>query len=133
MLKEFYNDLKHCTGSGGQKGYTLVELLITIVVIATSFSAFAVALSTGALAVNEGDTEVTAQSLARSEMEYIKYLDYDQDADTYPAIDTPDSYSISVGVTGVAEPGNEKIQKVTANISKDGICVLTVEDYKVDR
>jgi prepilin-type N-terminal cleavage/methylation domain-containing protein len=133
MLKKIYYNLKKVTRFSGQKGYTLIELLITIVVIATSFSAFAVGLSAGALAVNEGDKEVTAQSLARSQMEYIKYIAYDQNASTYPTIDTPDSYSITVGVTEVAPPGNNRIQKVTADIYKDGVLLLTVEDYKVDR
>lgn len=133
MLKRIYYRIKKTTGLSDQGGYTLIELLITIVVIATSFSAFAVGLSTGAMAVNEGDKEVTAQSLARSQMEYIKYIAYDENADTYPAIETTDNYSISVGVTDVADPGNNSIQKVTANISKDGICLLTVENYKVDR
>jgi prepilin-type N-terminal cleavage/methylation domain-containing protein len=133
MLKKIYQNLKKNKNFNGQNGYTLVELLITIVVIATSFAAFAVGLSTGALAVNEDDKEVTAQNLARSQMEYIKYLAYDQNADTYPTIDTPDGYDITVTVTDIDTEGNKRIQKVTADIYKDGILLLTVEDYKVDR
>ena len=133
MKNSFYLKLKQNTASGGQKGYTLVELLITIVVIATSFTAFAVALSTGALAVNEGDKEVTAQSLARSQMEYIKYITYDQNASTYPTIATTDNYSITVGVTDIDADGNKRIQKISVNIYKDGIELFHVEDYKVDR
>jgi prepilin-type N-terminal cleavage/methylation domain-containing protein len=133
MLKKIYQNLKKNKNFNGQNGYTLVELLITIVVIATSFAAFAVGLSTGALAVNEDDKEVTAQNLARSQMEYIKYLAYDQNADTYPTIDTPDGYDITVTVTDIDAEGNKRIQKVTADIYKDGILLLTVEDYKVDR
>jgi prepilin-type N-terminal cleavage/methylation domain-containing protein len=132
-MKRFYHCLKKYTAFRGQKGYTLVELLIAIVVIATSFSAFAVALSTGALAVSEDDKEVTAQSLARSQMEYIKYLNYDQNADTYPKIATTDNYSISVAVTDVGTDGNKRIQKISANISKDGINLFNIQDYKVDR
>jgi prepilin-type N-terminal cleavage/methylation domain-containing protein len=133
MLKKIYQNLKKNKNFNGQNGYTLVELLITIVVIATSFAAFAVGLSTGALAVNEDDKEVTAQNLARSQMEYIKYLAYDQNADTYPTIDTPDGYDITVTVTDIDTEGNKRIQKVTADIYKDGILLLTIEDYKVDR
>jgi prepilin-type N-terminal cleavage/methylation domain-containing protein len=133
MLKKIYQNLKKNKNFNGQNGYTLVELLITIVVIATSFAAFAVGLSTGALAVNEDDKEVTAQNLARSQMEYIKYLAYDQNADTYPTIDTPDGYDITVTVTDIDTEGNKRIQKVTADLYKDGILLLTIEDYKVDR
>lgn len=133
MLKKIYHNFIKHAGFNNQNGYTLVELLITIVVIATSFTAFAVGLSTGALAVSEDDKEVTAQSLARSQMEYIKYIDYDQNADTYPAIDTPDGYSITVAVADIDADGNKRIQKVTTNIYKDGVLLLTVVDYKVDR
>jgi prepilin-type N-terminal cleavage/methylation domain-containing protein len=132
-MKRFYHRIIKNTAFSRQEGYTLVELLITIVVIATSFSAFAVALSTGALAVNEGDKEVTAQSLARSQMEYIKYITYDQNASTYPTIDTPDGYSITVTVSDIDTDGNKRIQKVTANVSKDGVEQFYIVDYKVDR
>jgi prepilin-type N-terminal cleavage/methylation domain-containing protein len=133
VKNSFCYHLKKDIAFNGQKGYTLVELLITIVVIATSFSAFAVALSTGALAVNEGDKEVTAQSLARSQMEYIKYITYDQNASSYPTIDTPDGYSITVSVSDIDTDGNKRIQKVTANVSKDGVEQFYIVDYKVDR
>jgi prepilin-type N-terminal cleavage/methylation domain-containing protein len=132
-MKSFYRKLQKYISSAGQQGYSLVELLITIVVVATSFTAFAVGLSTGALAVNEGDKEVTAQSLARSQMEYIKYITYDQNATTYPTIDTPDGYSITVNVYDIDGDGNRRIQKVTANISKDGVEQYFIVDYKVDR
>jgi prepilin-type N-terminal cleavage/methylation domain-containing protein len=133
MLKKYYYKLKRNTVFSRQQGYTFIELLITIVVIATSFTAFAVGLSTGALAVNESDVEVTAQSLARSQMEYIKFINYDQNADTYPTISTPDGYSITVVVTDIDAEGNKRIQKITTDIYKDSIWLLTVVDYKVDR
>jgi len=113
-------------------GISLVEALVTIAVIGVALVAFSIALSTGSLAVNESDQEVTAQSLARTQMEYVKGCAYDPYATTYPAIDTTDNFSISVAVTSV--PGaNINIQKVTATISKNAVVLLTVEDYKVKR
>ena len=113
-------------------GLSLVEALVTIAVIGVALVAFSIALSTGSLAVNESDQEVTAQSLARTQMEYIKGCTYDPYATTYPAVDTTDNYSISVAVTSVPDADNN-IQKVTATISKDAVVLLTVEDYKVKR
>ena len=115
-----------------ERGLTLVESLVTIAIVGVALVAFAVALSTGALAVRESDQEVTAQSLARTQLEYIKGYSYDPGATTYPTVNTTGDYSISVAVVPV--PGTDaNIQKVTANISRDGQVLLTVENYKVNR
>lgn len=117
-----------------EKGLTLVESLVTVAIVGVALITFAVALSTGSLAVRESDQEVTVQSLARSQMEYIKGYSYDPVATTYPKVSTTDNYSISVAVTSIADPdADANIQKVTANISRDGQVLLTVADYKVKR
>ena len=115
-----------------ERGLTLVESLVTIAIVAVALVAFAVALSTGSLAVSESDQEVTAQSLARSQMEYIKGYPYDPDAAIYPTLNTTGDYSISVAVAPVPDTG-PNIQKVTATISRGGQVLLTVADYKVKR
>lgn len=115
-----------------EKGLTLVESLITVAIVGVALVAFAVALSTGSLAVWESDQEVTVQSLARTQMEYIKGYPYDSGATTYPTVDATDNYSVSVAVTSVPDT-DSNIQKVTANISREGQVLLTVEDYKVNR
>ncbi len=116
-----------------ERGLTLVESLVTIAIVGVALVAFAVALSTGALAVRESDQEVTAQSLARTQLEYIKGYSYDPGATTYPTVNTTGDYSISVAVVPVPDTDYSNIQKVTANISRDGQVLLTVEDYKVNR
>jgi prepilin-type N-terminal cleavage/methylation domain-containing protein len=115
-----------------EEGLTLIESLITIAIIGVVLVAFAVAMSTGALAVSESDQEVTAQSLARTQMEYIKGYPYDPFATTYPAVDTTDNYSITIAVTSVPD-ADENIQKVTATISRDAEALIIIEDYKVNR
>ena len=115
-----------------EEGLTLVESLIAVAIVGVALVAFAVALSTGSIAVWESDQEVTVQSLARTQMEYIKGYPYDPDATTYPTVNATDNYSISVAVTSVPDT-DTNIQKVTANISRDGQVLLTVEDYKVNR
>ena len=115
-----------------EKGLTIVESLIAVAIVGVALVAFAVALSTGSLAVWESDQEVTVQSLARTQMEYIKGYPYDPDATTYPTVSTTDNYSISVAVASTPDADSD-IQKVTANISRDGQVLLTIEDYKVNR
>ncbi len=115
-----------------EEGMTLVELLVALGIVGVVLVAFAYALSTGAIAVAESDQEVTLQSLARSQMEYIKGYPFDSGATTYPTVNATDNYSISVAVSATPD-ADANIQKVTANISRDGQVLLTLEDYKVNR
>ncbi len=115
-----------------QRGLGLVETLVAVAVLGTSVVAFVVALSAGSIAVGEQDEEVVAQSLVRTQLECIKSYPYDSEATTYPAVDSPEGYAISVGVTSI--PGTDAdIQKITVTISREGEDIITVEDYKVNR
>jgi type II secretory pathway pseudopilin PulG len=118
--------------SRGERGIALVEALVAIAILGGGVLTMILAMSGGALAVRENDQEVTAQSLARTQMEYVKNYPYDSGATTYPAVSAPTGYSISIGVTPVPGAGTD-IQKVTANINRDGTVIMTVEDYKVNR
>ena len=124
--------LRKLKAFGNEKGLTVVESIITVAIVGVALVAFAVALSTGAIAVSESDEDVALQSLARTQMEYIKGYPYDSGATTYPTVNVTDDYSISVAVTSVPST-DSNIQKITANISRDGQVLLTVEDYKVNR
>jgi type II secretory pathway pseudopilin PulG len=110
----------------------LVECLITVAIVAVSVTAFAVALSTGSLAVGKNDERTTAQILARAQMEYTKGYTYDPDAATYPTVNATEGYSIAVSVATVPDT-DDNIQKVTANISRGDQVLLSVSEYKVNR
>jgi len=111
---------------------SMLEALVSIGILGGVVITFIFAMSGGALAVNENEEEVTVQNLARNQMEYIKSCAYSASATTYPKISTPPGYSISVGV--VAVPGtNNDIQKVTANILRESVLLMTISDYKVNR
>jgi type II secretory pathway pseudopilin PulG len=111
---------------------SLLEALVAIAMLGGIIVVMVFAMSGGILAVGENAEEVSAQELARSQMEYIKSCVYDPDATTYPTVDMPNDYGISVGVENVPYT-NTDIQKVTANISRGGDLVMTVTDYKVNR
>ncbi len=119
-------------GVQDQRGLGLVEALVAVAILGVAVVAFVVALSTGSIAVREGDQEVVAQSLARTQLEYIKGCSYNSTATTYPTVDTPEGYAISVEVGSIPDTGTD-IQKITVTISRDGEDILTVEDYKVNR
>ena len=115
-----------------ETGIALVESLVAVAVLGVAVVTFVVALSTGSLAVQESDQEVTVQSLARTQLEYTKGYPYDPDAITYPTVSAPAGYGISVAVTSVPDTDTD-IQKITVDISRDGETIMTIEDYKVNR
>ena len=131
-MKIFTGLLKKIPWKCGQKGMSMLEALVSIGILGGVVITFIFAMSGGALAVNENEEEVTVQNLARNQMEYIKSCAYSADATTYPKISTPPGYSISVGVMAVPDTNNN-IQKVTANISRESVLLMTISDYKVNR
>jgi type II secretory pathway pseudopilin PulG len=128
MIRRLIDRLRQVTG---EAGFTLAEAVVTVAVVSVAFTAFAVALSTGAIAVGENDRETVVQGLARSQLEYVKGHAYDAGG-SYPTVDAPDGYAVAVGVTAVPG-GDADIQRVTANITQNGELLLAVSDYKVNR
>jgi len=115
-----------------EKGLGIVDSLVAVAILGLAASSFVTALSTGSIAVHEEEVELIAQRLARNQLEYIKSYPYDPGASTYPTVDAPDGYSISVGVSSIPDTDDD-IQKITVTISRDGQDILSVENYKVNR
>jgi type II secretory pathway pseudopilin PulG len=115
-----------------ERGTTLVEALFAIAILGGGILTIILAMSTGALAIQENDEQAVAQSLARTQLEYVKNYAYDAGAVTYPAVSAPEGYGINVGVSATPD-GDGEIQKITANVTREGAVILTAEDYKVNR
>jgi type II secretory pathway pseudopilin PulG len=131
-MKRVFTQLGNIFYKRGEKGITLVESLVAIAILGGSVLTLILAMSGGALAIKENDQQAIAQSLARTQLEYAKSCTYDPGATTYPAVSAPGGYGITVGVTSVPD-GDANIQKITANITRDGAVIMTAEDYKVNR
>jgi type II secretory pathway pseudopilin PulG len=116
----------------GESGLGLADSLVAVAILGLAVTAFVVALSTGSIAVREREQQVVAQRLVQTQLEYVKNYAYDPDATTYPAVDTPEGYAISVAVTPLPDTDTD-IQKITVTASQEGEELLIVEDYKVNR
>ena len=123
-----------------ERGLGLVESIVAVAIVGTAVVSFVVAMSSGTIAVREGEEEMVAQGLAQTQLEYVKGYSYDSEAITYPTVDElegyniPEGYNISVKVDYVSDTDNDTdIQEITVTISRDGEDILAVEDYKVNR
>jgi len=100
---------------GHSPGFTLIEVVIAIALIGLIGAAVLSALSTASLALIIADQRATAESLARTQMEYVKSQNYTAAADTgvanYTKIETTDFLGYSIcsvdcSINGANEPVN---------------------------
>jgi prepilin-type N-terminal cleavage/methylation domain-containing protein len=61
---------------GNSRGFTLIEVLIALAILAIVAVAFLSALATASTALILGDERTTAESLARTQLEYVKSQNY---------------------------------------------------------
>ncbi len=101
--------------------------------MAIAVTAFLAAFSTGSLAVRRADKGVTAENLARSQLEYTKSQAYIVSPASYDTITpVPAGYSISSVATSIAGR-DANIQKITVTATRDGKVLLVLEDFKLNR
>jgi Tfp pilus assembly protein PilV len=138
-----------------QKGIAFIETLIALVILGLIGTAFMLALSVSSKAIITSDELTISESLARSQIEFVKQQPYDPAAaggeGTYLKIgDIPAGYTIwsidsssavvvaIVGVpwdsqTGIAAASDSGLQKIRLVIQHHGQEVYTMEGYKVNR
>jgi prepilin-type N-terminal cleavage/methylation domain-containing protein len=126
---------------GGSRGFTLIEVTIAIALLGIIAVTILTALSTASMALVIADRRATAESLARSQMEYVKnqgyqglYIDYSKSG--HGEYDKIGGYTSNYGVNTTVEPINpdtyapytyieaegrfwddEGIQKITVTVS----------------
>ena len=143
---------------GSSRGFTLIEVVIAIALLGIIGAAVLSALSTASLALINADKRATSESLARSQMEYVKTKPYSgaptEGVGNYAKTtdDIPNGYTIwSVSRNGTIVNGgpsdpvigipwdsgnntaayeDKGLQKITVIVKFDDEVLVTLEDYK---
>ena len=155
QLKKLYKVFR-----GNSKGISAIEVIIALAILGIIAVAFLGGLSTSLHAVRIHDERSVAQSLATSQMEYVKSQEYiiapwsymlthnttarpDEwpwedwvwDEDNPPLSEDYAGYCVHVQAEEI--DGEEDIQKITVTVYHNEDCagdeVFTLEDYKVNR
>ena len=136
--------------TGSQLGMTLIEILVALGILAAVAVVFLLGMSTSSKAVMVSQKSVAAESLAKSEMEYVKSVTYLNAPWNYDLPSNPPSwdpthslpsgyggYSVQVNAAQMevnpANPAGEDdgIQKITVTVTYNGETAFTLVGYKV--
>ena len=131
----------------GQKGFLLIEILVGLALLGIITVAFLNGLSTTAKGVSVSQERVSAESLAKSQIEYIRIQDYvavasynTTDPDNrYELIDIPADlaaagYSVEITVSDepvLSEAGGYELQNITVAVKRNDKGKLIVSIYRV--
>jgi type II secretory pathway pseudopilin PulG len=118
------------------KGFALIENILSLGLLGIIAAVFLGGIGTGANANRVYNEQVTAECLARSEIEYIKSFAYQYDASEYPAdpaLEIPNGWSIPNPTVETLHTPDDGIQKVMIIIQRNGLEELSTIIYKVDR
>ena len=128
MLGKFQSD---------ESGIVFLEVLAALALLGVIGVAFLSGLATTSKATIVADKRTTAESLARSQMEWVKNADYAYDVTEYSPAPLPTGqdylgYSAIIAVVPLRSP-DDGVQKVTVTVKRSGEEVIELEGYKVDR
>jgi prepilin-type N-terminal cleavage/methylation domain-containing protein len=127
--------------TAAQQGMTLIEVLIAMGIIAAVALIYLSGMTTSSKAVMINQEQITGESLAKSQMEYIKRQPYDAVSPVeYAVLDLdPDliaaGYDMKVEVQlmnprGDSVHNDDGLQKIIITITHNGNIVFTLEGYK---
>ena len=132
-----------------EKGFALIETLVALALMGITAVGLLSGLATTFRAGTISQERVVAESLAKSQWEYIRAQDYIPTADydpndpekRYELIDIPDElvvkdYTVEIGTpaTIISPDGGEfELQSITVVINCDSKQLLTISDYRVGR
>lgn len=126
-----------------ERGQALVEELIALAILALSVGMLLTSIYTGTAGVKAKHRQVSAEMLARSQLELIQDAPYSADPISvpYPAVAADPGYTVNVSIeyweasseAFIASVWNDGMQKITVSVSGSEGVILDLTCYKVDR
>jgi type II secretory pathway pseudopilin PulG len=121
-----------CRRGSSQEGAGLVEVLVAIGITGIAIVGLLAGVSTGSLGVSTTGERVSAENLARSQLELTKSQTFDPAPATYATVSPPAGYGIAVSAQDISG-GDSAIQLITVTVSRGADTLTVLEGYKVDR
>ena len=122
--------------TGSEKGISTLEVLLAIVILGVVAIAFLSSIGTATQATVITREQAVAESLVRSEAEYVKGCGYQYDASEYPVDPTltiPEGWTVPPPAVVPVHGSDDGIQEVTVSAQCNEETVLSIVIYKVAR
>ncbi|MBI4283534.1 MAG: prepilin-type N-terminal cleavage/methylation domain-containing protein [Chloroflexi bacterium] len=128
-----------------QSGFSLIEVLVTVAILAAIGVVFLKAVDANARATGVLDEKVQATNLVTSYLEAIRQMPYSDNASPYSSvgdnITKPPQFSVAInveystdGTSWVPTRTTEKLQKISISVSRTGgKLVLTTCTFRAKR
>ncbi len=120
-----------------ESGITFMETVIALAILGTVSVCFLHGLTTASKSVFITDEHSTAESLAQSQMAWVKDASYSYNATSYSAAPIPGGKDYrQYSATVLAEPlhtPDDGLQKITITIERSGKGIFNLAGYKVNR
>jgi type II secretory pathway pseudopilin PulG len=119
----------------------MLEVVIAIALLGIIAVSVLGSLQTAALALISADRRATAESIARTQMEWVRYSNYDDDLteghpeySVDPQITLPPDFSVmttAIRLNKDVDPDDDDgIQQITVSVSHQDQVLVTLEDFK---
>lgn len=120
-----------------QRGITLMEILVALALLGMIGVTFFNGLTVASKANFIADERATAESLAQSQMEWVRNTGYVEGATQYSAAPIPSggeyiNYSVNITAQPLNNP-DDGIQRITVTIKHFDKRVIELESYKRQR
>lgn len=118
-------------------GITFMETVIALAILGVVSVTFINGLTSASKSVFLADEKTTAESLAQSQIEWVKDASYSYNATAYSSAPIPGgkdylNYSAIITAEALHNP-DDGIQKVTVTIMHNSKALVHLEGYKADR
>ena len=130
----------------GERGLTLIEIIIALAILSAVAVVFLLGMTTSSKAVMVSQERVAAESLAKSEMEYVKSVTYQNAPWSYQLPGSPPSwdlghslpdgyggYSLNVQASLVdGHDPDDGIQRITVTVIRNGEPIFDMVGYRTN-